>query len=136
MAIDISTANRSAMCDALVDSVDGGTGAGYIEVRTGSKPANCAAASTGTLLATLTMSDPAFGAASSGVATANSITSDTNADATGTPGYFRVFDSDNNCLMQGTAGVGSGDMNFDNSIVATGTVSISSMTVTVPESGA
>ena len=132
----ISTAARNAACDAIVDLVDGGTGAGYVEVRTGAPPTNPGSASTGTLLATCTMSDPAFGAAATGVATASSITSDTSADATGDAGHFRVYDSDANCIFQGTAGeaADSADMTFDNkSIVATGQVAISSMTVTVPE---
>jgi len=131
----ISTSARNAACDAIVDLVDGGAGAGTLEVRTGSPPATPATADSGTLLATLTMSDPAFGSASTGVATASTITSDTNADASGDAGHFRVKDSSGNVIFQGTAG-NSGDtpdLTFDNkSIVAGGTVAISSLTVTVP----
>lgn len=132
----ISAAARSAACDAIVDLVDGGAGAGYVEIRTGAPPATPATADSGTLLGTCTMSDPAFGAASTGVATAAAITSDTNADASGDAGHFRVKDSNATVIFQGTAG-NSGDtpdMTFDNkSIVAGGTIAISSMTVTVPE---
>lgn len=65
MAITLETAARNAACDAVVDLLDGGTieyqTAGSVEV------------------ATLGLGTPAFGAASGGSATANAITSDTNA---------------------------------------------------------
>jgi hypothetical protein len=135
MVTRLSNAVRSAMADAWVDSVDGGTGAGYVQIRSGAQPATVATAATGTLLATLTYSDPAFGAAVNGVATANAITGDTSADATGTAGWFRVFDSANTAIFDGaiTATGGGGDMTLDNvSIVAGGAVNITSHTVTQP----
>lgn len=132
----ISAAARNAAADAVVDLVDGGSGAGTMKIYTGSPPATPATAASGTLLATLTMSDPAFGAASGGVATASSITSDASADATGDAGYFRVLDSDSNVIFQGTAGesADSPDLTFDDkSIVSGGTVAVSSFTYTAPE---
>lgn len=140
MALDtkISTAARNAACNAVVDLIDAGAAAGYIQIRTGAPPANCAAANSGTLLGTLNMSDPAFGNAANGVATASAISNDTSADASGDAGHFRVFDSDNNCILQGTAGE-AGDtpnMVFDEkSIVAGGVIAITAMTVTQPEQG-
>lgn len=131
----ISVAARNAACDAIVDLVDGGAGAGTLQVRTGAPPTNPADADSGTLLGTLTGSDPFFGAAATGVATANAITSDTNADASGDAGHFRVKDSNGNVIFQGTAGEAADtcDMTFDEkSIVATGTIACSSFTVTVP----
>lgn len=134
----ISTAARNAACDALVDRIDGGTGAGTIAIRTGAPPTNVGDASTGTLLGTCTFSATAFGAASTGTATAASITSDTNADASGDAGYFRCYQgaaADTAADWQGTAGNSgdSPDMTFDNkSIVAGGTIAISSFTLTVP----
>ena len=99
----ISTAARSAACDAIVDLLDAGSGAATLAIRTGSPPTNVSDADSGTLLATLTFSDPAFGAASSGVATAAAITSDTNVDASGTAAHFRAKDSDANTILQGSA---------------------------------
>lgn len=131
----ISTAARNAACNAIVDLIDAGAGAGTCAIRTGAPPTNVSDADSGTLLGTLTFSDPAFGNASTGVATASSITSDTNADASGIAGHFRVKDSDANTIFQGTAGVSGDtpDMVFDNAtIVAGGTIAITSMTVTVP----
>ena len=138
MATRISTAAAKAACDALVDLLDGGSGAGYIEVRTGSQPATVATAASGTLLGTLTLSDPAFGNASTAspsVATANAITSDTTADATGTAGWCRAYDSAGTAIIDGsaTATGGGGDFEFDSvSIVAGGTIAMSSWTVSHP----
>lgn len=136
MAFKIGTSARNAACDALVDLIDGGASAGYIQIRTGAAPTNPGDANSGTLLATLTFSDPAFGAASSGQATASAITSDSSADASGDAGHFRIFDSNNVCIGQGTCDeTGSPDMLFDEkSIVAGGVVAITSMTITVPAS--
>lgn len=133
MAFRLSTDTRNKACDAIVDDIDAGSGAGTCAIRTGAQPTNVGDADTGTLLGTLTFSDPAFGASSTGTATASAIASDTNADNSGTAGHFRVKDSDGNIHSDGTCGQGSGDLSFDNNvIVAGGTIAISSMTVTVP----
>ncbi len=132
----ISTAARNAACDAIVDLVDSG-GTGTCAIRTGAPPASPASADTGTLLGTCTFSATAFGASSNGTATAASITSDTNADASGDAGHFRVLNGSAAVVFQGTAGVSGDtpDMTFTptKSIVAGGTIAISSFTVTVPE---
>ena len=94
MALRLAATARNAACDAIVDLIDAGAGAGTLVIRTGTQPANPQTAATGTTLATLTFSDPAFGNSAAGVATANAITSDTNVDATGTAGWARVYDSD------------------------------------------
>lgn len=133
MAYRLSTNTRNKACDAIVDEIDAGSGAGIIAVRTGTQPTNVGDADTGTLLGTLTFSDPAFGAASTGVATASAITSDTSADNSGTAGHFRVKDSNAAIHSDGTCGQGTGDLSFDNStIVSGGVIAISSFTVTVP----
>ena len=133
MAYRLSTDTRNKACDAIVDDIDAGAGAGTIAIRTGTQPTNVGDADTGTLLGTLTFSDPAFGSASTGVATASSITSDTNADNSGTAGHFRIKDSDGNIHSDGTCGTSGAELNFDNAtIVAGGTIAISSMTLTMP----
>lgn len=129
----ISDLVRSAMCDAFVDKIDEGAGAGTLVIRTGSAPAATTDADTGTLLATLIFSDPAFGAASAGVATANNITSDSSIDATGTAGYWRIKDSDAEVHAQGSVGTSGADINFNSlSFVSGGTCAITSLTITVP----
>jgi hypothetical protein len=135
MATRIATSARNAAADAVVDLLDAGAGAGYIEIRTGAQPATPNTAASGTLLATLPLSDPAFGSAASGTATASAITSDTSADATGTAGWFRGYDSTGAAVIDGsvTATGGGGDMTLDStSIVAGGTVAVTSWTITMP----
>ena len=81
------------MADALDAIIDGGTGNAIIRFFTGTQPASAATAASGTLLATLTLNDPAFASAIIGSKAANSITSDTSIDATGTVGWFRVYNA-------------------------------------------
>lgn len=136
MAIKISTAARTALANALNTLANAGSGPAVIQIRTGAPPTNVSDADSGTLLGTLTMSDPAF-TESNGVLTAGTITSDTNADASGDAGHIRMKDSDGNTFLQGTAGNSgdSPDFTFDNkSIVAGGTIAASSLTITVPVS--
>lgn len=133
MVFRLSTDTRNKSCDAIVDDIDAGAGAGTVAIRTGAQPTNVGDADTGTLLGTLTFSDPAFGAAVLGSAVASAVTSDTNADASGTAAHFRIKDSDTNIVADGTCGTSGEDMNFDNNvIVAGGTIAITSVKVTVP----
>lgn len=129
----ISNLARSAACDAVVDLIDAGTPPGTLEIRTGSAPTNTTDADSGTLLATLTFSTTAFGSASSGVATAATITSDTNIDNSGTAAHFRVKNAAGTVIFQGTVGTSGADINFDSvTFVAGGTAAISSLTATMP----
>jgi len=138
----ISNAAAIAACDSIVDLIDGGAAAGSLRIYDGSQPANPdVAVSTQTLLAELTLSDPAFGNAADatpgGQATANSISDDTSADATGTAAWFRAVDSDGNGIIDGdvTATGGGGDLELDSTSISAGTtVSVTSWTFTVPES--
>lgn len=131
----ISALCRSAACDAVVDKIDEGAGAGTLTIRTGSAPAATTDADSGTLLATLTFTDPAFGAASTGVATAAAITSDSSIDATGTAAHFRIKDSDGEVHIQGTVGTSGTDIVFNTaSFVAGGICAVTSMTITMPAS--
>lgn len=138
MAIKLTNATKNAAADAVVDRIDAGSGAGTIEIRSGSQPTNADDADAGTLLATLTFTDPAFGAAgavTAGLATASTITGDSSADATGTAGYFAVKDSSGTKVFTGTitATGGGGDMTLvTTSIVSGQPVQITSFTYTQP----
>lgn len=132
MSLRLATATRNTSADAITGAIDTG-GAGTIQIRTGAQPTNVGDAAQGTLLGTLTFSATAFGAAVAGVATANLITSDTSADASGTAGHARILNGSGSIHSDCTCGQGSGDIDFDNAvIVAGGTIAISSMTITVP----
>lgn len=132
MALRLGTTMRNNACNGIVDTIDQGSGAGKNKIYTGAQPGSVGG-TYGTLLGTLPFSDPAFGNASTGVATASAITNDSSADNSGTAGTATITDSDDNVLCDATCGQGSGDYNFDNNvIVAGGVIAISSMTVTVP----
>jgi len=132
----ITDAARSACADALVDLIDAGAGAGTIKIYDGSQPAGPSTAITSqVLLATLTWSDPAFGAAASGVATASAVTDDSSADATGTATWARIADSDGTAIFDCDVGTSGATLNLNSvSIVAGGIVRITSFTVTMPAS--
>lgn len=84
-------------------------------VASGSVPANCAAASAGTVLVEMTL--PAdWATQASGVFSLSGTWQDTSANATGTGRYFRVFDSTGTtCHIQGTVSItsGSGELKFN-----------------------
>lgn len=132
--VRLATAPQNAACDAIVDLIDAGAGAGTIKIYDGTQPANAnTAVTTQTLLATLTYSATAFGAASSGVATAAAITGDSAADATGTATWARVADSNGNTIFDCDVNTTGATINLNSvSIVTGGTVDISSFTLTMP----
>lgn len=138
--LTISNAAAIAACNAMVDLIDAGSGAGKLRIYNGTQPNNPDVAITSqTLLAELTFSDPAFGNAADGtpggLATAGTITADSSANATGTASWFRIVDSDDNAIIDGTVGTGDTDLVLDSVSITSGqTVSVSSMTATMPES--
>lgn len=111
---------------------------GVLRFYSGAAPATVDDAATGTLLAELTFGATAF-AVSNNVATANAITSDSAADATGTAGYARAFQSGGvtaecDFSVGGTAQGSTGDIVLTTSSIATGQpVQISSFTITLPK---
>jgi hypothetical protein len=128
MAIQLSTTVRNARLDTIESTI--GTAA-ILKVWTGSMPANCATADSGTLLANMTLPSDWLAAASSGSKAKSGTWQDTSADNSGTPGYFRIYDSGGTtCHIQGTAGVSSGDLSFDATVSSGGTVTVSTFTLT------
>ena len=128
--MEITIAARNAAGTALTDLVNSGS----IEIRTGTSPGVDSAA-TGTLLGTLPLSATAFGTWSAGSATANSITQDASADATGTAGYFRALTSGSAAVIDGTITVtsGGGDLELNSiSITSGATIDITSWVINHP----
>ena len=133
----ISAEAAIAMADALTARIDEGSTAATIRGRTGTKPVDPDATESGTLLFTLTMSDPSFGAgadaAPGGRITANAITNDTSADATNTLTYCRIGATGTGAddHVDGDAGTSAADFIFNTtSIVSGAVVSMSSLTIT------
>jgi hypothetical protein len=120
MALQQSVAVRNAKLDAVETAI--GTSP-VLKIRTGAPPANCAAADSGTVLATCTLPADWMAAASSGTKAKAGTWEDTSADAAGTAGHFRIYASDGTtCHEQGTvtATGGGGDMTVDNAVFAVG----------------
>lgn len=131
MAIQFSVSVRNAQLDSV--ETDIGTSA-VLKIRSGSAPADCSTADSGTVLATLQLPSDWMAAASNGSVSKSGTWEDTDGDADGTAGHFRIYASDGTtCHIQGTVtGTGGGgDMELDNTSIATGqTVTIDSFSFT------
>jgi hypothetical protein len=131
MAIQLSVAVRNARLDAI--EVAAGTSA-ILEIRSGSQPADCATADSGTLLASMTLPSDWMAAASSGSKAKSGTWQDLLANNAGTAGHYRIKDSGGTtCHIQGsvTATGGGGDMTLDNvSIAANQQVTVTSYSLT------
>lgn len=128
-----------AMLDQFTTQLDAGTAA-VINLYSGTPPADADAALSGnTLLAQLTMSGTSYGAAADANPgariTANAITADSSADATGTATFFRKLTQNAGTVCaQGTVGTASADLILNTtSITAGSTVSVTSDQLTLPE---
>lgn len=122
MAISHETAVRNALADLIDDEVNTGTTnpGGRVVFQTAAEAE----------VATLEFSDPAFGAASNGVITANSISDDTNATG-GEVDNFIITDRDATTILSGTVtgNGGGGDIELSSTTIGAGdTVSITSLT--------
>ena len=128
MAIQLSVAARNGRLDAIETEL-GSTP--VLKIFTGAQPANCAAANSGTELASMTLPADAMAAASSG-SKAKSGTWQATAGGTGTAAHFRLYKSDGTtCVLQGSVGMGTGDLSLDNTSIASGqTVTVSGFTLT------
>jgi uncharacterized glyoxalase superfamily protein PhnB len=129
---------------AAVDAVAALCNSGTLKIYTGSQPTDAnTALGAQTLLATLTLSSTAFAASSASgsagskivTATANTITDDSSADATGTAAWFRVLKSNGTSIvMDGSVGTSGCDLNLaTTSIVSGADVAITSFTITMTE---
>lgn len=132
MAIQFSVPVRNAILD-VVETTVGPTA--VIKLFTGSQPANCAAANSGTELWTETLPSDWMAAASGGTKALNG-TWQAAAIATGTAAHFRLYASDGTtCHAQGSVGQGSGDLSLDNTSIVSGqSVTITAFNLTAPNS--
>lgn len=120
MPFQFSTTARNASLDAIETAI--GLSA-ILRIRSGTVPANCAAARAGTVLATMNLPSDWMAAAASGAKGLLGTWQDLVADAAGTAGHFEIMDSTGTtCHIQGTvtATGGGGDMTLDNTNIAAG----------------
>lgn len=131
MALQFKTSLRNNWLDQI--ETDLGTSP-ILKIRTGSAPADCAAADSGTVLVTMTLPSDWMAAASSGSKAKSGTWQDTSADNTGTAAHFRIYDSGGStCFIQGTVGAGSGDLSLDSTSITAGQqVTITGFTLTAP----
>lgn len=129
MALQFSVSARNARLDA----VEVATGASaQLRLYSGTQPADCATAPSGSLLATLTLPTDWMANAASGSKALAGTWSGT-ASGAGTAGYFRIYDSGGTtCHAQGSVGTTGTDMILAPSAALTASqpISITSFTLT------
>jgi len=122
MAITHGSAVRGDLAQAVLDAVDGGTGAGKVVVMTAADA----------VLATIALQDPSY-SRSGAVLTALGVPLSTTATGTGTAAKAKVVDSDDTTIYAGSCGMSDADFIIDNtSLVAGQTVRLTAMTYTAP----
>lgn len=141
LVFNMSAAQAILGLDAMLNGLDGGASNAVIECRSGAQPADPDVGVTGTLAASLAMTDPAFPTATDQAdgtvdAVASAISDDVSVDATVTVGYCRVSTTTDGLTpvtdcIDGSAGVGTFDFNWNTvAFVSGATASISAYTVT------
>lgn len=131
MAFQQSVAARTAQADTITTTVGN---AGLLRIYTGTVPANCAAAATGTKLSEHTLGSPFAPGASSGVLSPT-LPANVNGLADGTAGYYRIYKADGTtCVVQDSV-VSSGPglvLNPSSNLIASGQpVQVNSWTITM-----
>jgi hypothetical protein len=140
MTAFLSDAAAKAAVDAVAVLCNGGS----IKIYGTAQPAGANTATSGqTLLGTLTLSATAFAASSASgsdgskvvTATANTITDDSSADATGTAVWFRCLKSDGTTVVfDGAVSTSGAELNLaSTSIVSGEDISVTSFTITLTE---
>lgn len=127
--LQLGVSVRNARLDAIETTI--GTSP-ILKIRTGTQPATCATASTGTVLATMTLPSDWLAAASSGSKALSGTWQDLTADNSGSAAHFELLDSGGSTVhMRGTVSTSGADLNLDSvSITAGQSVTITSFTLT------
>jgi hypothetical protein len=127
--VKFAVALKNLQLDQITSQI--GT-SGLVRIYSGTQPTNPDTALSGnTLLAELPCSATFAPSASGGVLTANAITSDSSADATGTASFASLLTSGGVRKIDFTVGTSGSDLNMNSVAISSGAqVSISSLTVT------
>ena len=122
MAVTYSDTVKDNRMTQVLNAIDGGAGAGYIEI--------CSAAYAA-VLATITLSDPC-GTVGTQALTLPMPKSDTNADNTGTAAIARIKDSTGTIVVSGlTVSTSGADINLSSLAITAGdTVTLNSAVIT------
>lgn len=122
MAVTYSNTVKDNRMTQVLNAIDGGAGAGYIEI--------CSAAYAA-VLATITLSDPC-GSVAAQALTLTMPKSDTTADNTGTAAIARIKDSNGNIIVSGlTVGTSGTDIVLSSLAITAGdTVTLNSAVIT------
>jgi hypothetical protein len=133
----IASLAARAMMDALTTYAGN---SGKLRIYNGTVPTNVDTALSGnTQLAELTMNATSFPASTdpgtTARLTANAITSDSSADATGTASFWRLYKSDGTTqVLQGNAGTSAAELILNTTSITLGsTVSVTSFTIDLPK---
>lgn len=135
MALTQKLSNAAA--NAAADATTALLANGYLRIYSGTQPTDAdTAIGAQTLLAELRFGATAFGAAVNGVATANAITADASADATGTATWFRALKSDGTtAVFDGSVGTTGSNINLNSTAISAGAaVSVTALTYTQSKS--
>jgi hypothetical protein len=135
MAIRLNTQARNAILDGGLDIFDGGT----LRIYSGSQPATANLAPSGTLLAAITLPNPAYAAASSGARAKTGTWQDTSADggSATAAGWARISESGDDGSEDGDfarldGAFTGGEFSADGSITSGQQVTVTSHSVTLP----
>lgn len=111
MTLQMSVAARNGMLNAFQTAV--GT-APLFQIWTGTKPTDCASASTGTKLIEISLASSFMAAASAGSKSFSNLPLVTTAITGGTASYFRLVDTPGTtCHYQGTVGTSGADFTLN-----------------------
>lgn len=123
------TTLRNSRLDAITTAVGA---SGKLRIYAGTRPATGGTATT--LLAELTLNATFAPAASNGVLTANAITGDNSADASGTASWARILKSDGTTTVMDlsvSATGGGGELQLSTTTISTGVaINVTSLTIT------
>jgi len=121
MAVTYSNTVKDNRMTQVLNAIDGGAGAGYIEI--------CSAAYAA-VLATITLADPC-GSVASQALTLTMPKSDTNADNTGTAAIARIKDSTGTIVVSGlTVSTSGADINLSSLAITAGdTITLNSAVI-------
>lgn len=126
----LSAASRNLALNAALDVLN----SGFFDIYDGTQPTDAdTAVGAQVKLARCPLNATAFAAASAGSKSANAITSDSAADATGTASWYRLWQSNGTtAVWDGSVGTATANLILNSvAIQVSATVSISSFTATM-----